>query len=249
MRHSGMNKKTVIFGLALVLIGLFLLGRTFDLIWFSFGDLIRFLIPFGLIALGVWLIVRKKRQEDRIRAEMSISGLQSRAADTSSDHARASRAPDASAFADKQAKAPPESEAGSGAYTSERPCADGTGKIRYSKFLGDMSIDCDGVCLQNAELSMGIGDVEIKLRGAVLSPGLNRMIISGFIGDVRLFIPPELAYTAHCSNFIGDIEIAGRRASGFGNSLESKTPDYDVAERKLYIAANLFIGDIKVYSV
>ena len=245
-----MNKKTVIFGLALVLIGLFLLGRTFDLIWFSFGDLIRLLIPFGLIALGVWLIVRKKHQEDRIRAEMSISGLQSRAAGTFSDHARASRAPDAGAFTDEQATtAPPKSEADSGAFTSERPYSDGTGKVRYSKFLGDMSIDCDRVCLQNAELSIGIGDVEMKLRGAILSPGLNRLIISGFIGDVRLFIPPELAYTAHCSNFIGDIEIAGRRASGFGNSLESKSPDYDAAERKLYIAANLFIGDIKVYSV
>ncbi len=245
-----MNKKTVIFGLALVLIGLFMLGRTFDLIWFSFGDLIRLLIPFGLIALGVWLIVRKKRQEDRIRAEMSISGLQSQATGTFSDHAQASRTPDTGAFADEQATmAPPESESISDAYTTKRPRENGTGKVRYSKFLGDMSIDCDGVSLQNAELSIGIGDVEMKLRGAILSPGLNRMIISGFIGDVRLFIPPEIAYTAHCSNFIGDIEIAGRRASGFGNSLESKSPDYDASERKLYIAANLFIGDIKVYSV
>ncbi len=245
-----MNKKTVIFGLALVLVGLFLLGRTFDLIWFSFGDVIRFLIPFGLIGLGVWLIVRKKHQEDRIRAEMSISSLQSQAASVSAADARASQTPDADTFADDQASGtPPGPEAGPGTSHTEQPSDDGTGKIRYSKLLGDMSIDCDGVSLQNAELSMGIGDVEMKLRGAVLSPGLNRMIISGFIGDVRLFVPPELAYTAHCSNFIGDIEVAGRRTSGFGNSLESKSPNYDAAERKLYIAANLFIGDIKVYSV
>jgi predicted membrane protein len=75
------------------------------------------------------------------------------------------------------------------------------------------------------------------------------MIISGFIGDMRIFIPKEFNYFAHCSNFVGDIDINSKRASGFGNTIEHYTPEYDKAESKLYIAANSFIGDMKIFTV
>jgi len=121
--------------------------------------------------------------------------------------------------------------------------------MRYSKFLGDMYIDMNGVSLQNTEISLGIGDLEMRLHGGKLAPGLNRIVTSGFIGDLRVFMPKDMAYFVHCSNFVGDVEIAGRRASGLGNNLEGKSPDYDQAEEKIYIALNSFIGDIRVYTI
>ncbi|MEW5995667.1 MAG: cell wall-active antibiotics response protein LiaF, partial [Candidatus Zixiibacteriota bacterium] len=80
-----------------------------------------------------------------------------------------------------------------------------------------------------------------------LTAGLNRLIISGFVGDIRIYVPVGMPHFVHCSNFIGDINAGGQKASGFSNTIESQTPDYDSAEAKLYIAANNFIGDIKVF--
>jgi predicted membrane protein len=94
-----------------------------------------------------------------------------------------------------------------------------------------------------------IGDIEVKLHGSKLAPGLNRMVISGFIGDVRVLAPPGMAVFAQCSSFIGDIELFGQRVSGFGNNIDGQTPDYDEAESKLYIASNSFIGDARIYVV
>jgi predicted membrane protein len=48
---------------------------------------------------------------------------------------------------------------------------------------------------------------------------------------------------------VGDIDVMRRRASGFGNSIDSQTANYDSSAMKLYIACNNFIGDIKVYGL
>jgi len=132
---------------------------------------------------------------------------------------------------------------------SASPDAGAAGKTRYSKFIGDMYVDCSGVDLQNIEVSSFIGDVEIKLHGGQLAQGLNRMIVSGFIGDVRILVPDGMAVFTQSSNFIGDIEMMGRRSSGFGNSLGAQTRNYSEAESKLYVASNHFIGDVRVYIV
>ena len=112
-----------------------------------------------------------------------------------------------------------------------------------------MLIDLNGRSLVSVEMSTGIGDVEVRLHGAQLGRGLNRMVISGFIGDIRVFVPMDMPFFASCSNFIGDLELTDRRTSGFGNNIDFQTDDYSSAERKLYIAAHNFIGDIKVHKV
>ena len=58
-----MSGKKALFGLALVLIGLLLLGKSLDLFFFSFRDFTSFFLPLLLIILGFWLIIRKKRRE------------------------------------------------------------------------------------------------------------------------------------------------------------------------------------------
>ncbi len=231
-----MDSRKVVFGLILVLIGLLLLGRSFDLFYFTFGDLFRLLIPLAFIFLGAWLIIRKKGQEDRLKAHTQYRDL---SAGTTS--------------APSQAESYGRRDTTGFQGAGPQPAAPGVdaeaGKVKYSKFLGDLFVDGSNVNLQNVEISMGIGDVEIKLHGGRLVPGLNRIIISGFIGDIRIFIPQNMPYHAHCSNFIGDIDAGGQRTGGLSNTIESQSADYDTAESKLYIAANNFIGDIKLFVV
>ncbi|MEA3296912.1 MAG: hypothetical protein U9R56_03525, partial [candidate division Zixibacteria bacterium] len=197
-----MNKKPVIFGLILVLLGFYLLGRSLGIIWFSMGDLIWLLFPFGLIVLGIWLIIRKKRQEERLHSEAYFTSH------ATTDTGQTSTAPPppphsdtGNTMGDQPNLSTPGTSSTAGTKTTEFPSKEERGPVKYSKFLGDMYINCIGVSLQNVEMSLGIGDLEVKLHGGKLSPGLNRMIISGFIGDVRIFAPPDMAIFFHCSNF------------------------------------------------
>lgn len=254
--HTGlMNKTTIFFGGFLIFIGLFFLLGTLDIIWFSFGDLVRMMFPLILISFGIWLIIRKKEEKNRfhhsyeMHAQSFTESSKEKApeADTGSDPSKVAR---------DQADAPtptplplPRTESFSQQRARASGSSDSTGKISYSKMLGDMLIDCEGVNMGNVEVSMGLGDLEIKLKRAKLSSGLNRMIVSGFIGDIRIYIPHDLPFFAHCSNFIGDIDLAEKHSSGFGNTVEYSTEDYEKAKAKLYIAANCFIGDLKLFRV
>jgi len=234
-----MSNGAKIFGFVLIAFGVLLVARTFDLFYFGIGDLFRHIVPVGLIVLGLWMIGRKKKKLDGIDAEY---------------RAQESGVTFTGSISDQ-----PGSHSGSGAgpegaqtYTTptgEQPFYREAGRLKYSKFVGDMNIDCANLSLENVEVSSVIGDVEINLTGGKLSGGLNRMIFSGFIGDIRIMIPRDFAVFAHCSNFIGDIDVVGRRASGFSNNIDWQSDNYDSADSKLYIAANNFLGDIRIFLV
>ncbi|MBD3333688.1 hypothetical protein GF356_12635 [candidate division GN15 bacterium] len=61
-----MDKRKVTFGLILIVIGFLLLIRSLGIVYFDFGDFVGTLIPLGLIVVGAWLIIRKKREQDRM---------------------------------------------------------------------------------------------------------------------------------------------------------------------------------------
>jgi lia operon protein LiaF len=231
-----MNRKRVIFGLVLVFLGLLLLGRSMDLFYFTFGELFRVLVPLAFIALGVWLIIRKKRHEESFYAHVHFQ----QAAEATATAAHKQH--------DQHTQF---SGASGGAKAGVQPEAPqihaATGAIRYSKFLGDLFVDCNGVNLHNVEVSLGVGDVEIKLHGGKLSPGLNGMVVSGFVGDIRIFAPPTMPLFIHSSNFAGEIEVGGKRTDGVSNTVEFQSDNYGTASAKLYIAASNFIGDIKLF--
>ncbi len=239
----------LIWGIILVFFGIILLGESTGL--FDAEELMSSIAPIGLIIFGLWLILRRKAKVPPSSAGGNYApppppppphssdpyadpGDQQQSSETTSEQQQDS------SHSSRNYEQP---------HMSESPSSDETGKIRYSKTFGDMYIDCNGVNLQNVEISAGVGDLELKLNGGVLGEGLNRLIISSFIGDIRITAPANLPIFTHCSNFVGDIELMGKRASGFGNSIDSQTADYQSSPQKLYVACNSFIGDIKIYGL
>ena len=105
----------------------------------------------------------------------------------------------------------------------------------------DFSGDIDGT-----ELSHFIGDTELNLTGAQLKPGINRMDISSFIGDIKVLVPDGMAVEVHCSGAFGDYFLLDHKEDGIFVSTTGKTPGYDAAENKLKLNCSAFIGDIKV---
>jgi predicted membrane protein len=232
-----------IIGMILIVLGLLLLGRTLGFMFFSFRQILGYFFPLILIALGLWLLARSRGREQAERATTTAGSPFPEQPSTASGRRTV---PNFTPAVDIPNMPPPIKEPTRISATQEP----GKGhKARYNKFIGDMFVDCSGIDLQSVEIGSFIGDVEIKLHGGKLAHGLNRMIVSGFIGDIRVLVPEGMAVFCQGSNFIGDIEMMGRRSSGFGNSLDAQTPNYNDAAAKLYIASNHFIGDVRVYIV
>ncbi len=236
-----MKSKRNTFAFIMVIVGVLLLLRAFGI-----DDLFKFIFPVGIIFLGFWLILKKRNQPSHLKDNDIHINI-----NTDSDSSSFNTSNTQSSFTSTQDTGSQQSETFTESPRfSEQPENTGADRrIRYSKVLGDMYIDCKNMSLQSMEISAGIGDVEIKVHGGILSDGLNRMVISGFIGDCRIMIPPGMEMFAHCSNFIGDVEVLGKRASGFGNNIDAQTTNYNTAPKRLYIAANNFIGDIRIMTI
>lgn len=230
-----MERKSIVFGLILVVLGLLLLLKTLNIHVFSL------FFPAALMIFGLWLIARHNRSK---RPDSGPTYT------TYTEASPSNAGPSFTTSSSSTASSSQSSATGPGqpGWSAETPQFE-SGKVKYSKFMGDMHIDCQNVNLQNVEISMFVGDLNVVLRGGKLSPGLNRMIISGFLGDVQILVPRDLPLFVHCSGFVGDVEVLGKRASGFGNTLDAQTDSYTSADCKLYIATNNFIGDIRVYPV
>ena len=245
------DRSRKIFGFILIFVGILMGGATIELFYFDVGDFLRAILPMGIILLGVWLMVRRKRQDDKLKEKYGSYEQEIKAAFHTQDEPKpAEPDPNMSGFA--KAQSTTEEKSSTSDYdnrSTQSPKRDQSGKIKYNKLFGDIFIDLTNVNAQNVEVSMFIGDCEIKIHGAKLSEGLNRIIISSFIGDIRIFTPKSMPVFVHCSNFIGDIDALGKRSSGFGNNLESQTQSYDSSAQKIYIACNSFIGDIKVLEI
>lgn len=231
-----MKNKRAIIGIALVGLGLFFLLRSLNVIWFGFDELLWRLLPFALIALGIHFILKRRHRSDSPRDELHPDFT------VEPNHTASRQSTDTR----------PESEGTSDreqSRVSAAPSSSEEGKTKFSKMIGDLRIDCNNLNLKSVEVSAFLGDIEVTLLGGRLQSGLNRMIISDFIGDIRILVPKGMPTYVHCSNFIGDIDIFGKRTSGFGNHIEGQTQDYPAATDKLFIAVSSFIADIRVYYV
>ena len=232
-----MDKRKAIFGLVLILLGLFFLGQTTNIIWFDLDDLAEYFLPLLFIALGFWLIVRKKKPK---APPPPPPGNQTT---WPSQTYAAGQAASAGAPGSAHATARSSSE------PSDQPSVDPAGRLKYDRFVGDLNISFQGMSVANVEISSFIGDIEMRLHGAKLAPGLNRIVISGFIGDVRILVPTDMPIFIHGANFVNDIDLLGQHVSGFSNTLDAQSETYAGAESKVYLAINTFIGDIRVYKV
>jgi len=130
-----------------------------------------------------------------------------------------------------------------------RPRADES-FIRYhhSRIFGDRMYEPTGE-IDGASFKHFIGDLELNLTQANFKPGENRIHTSIFIGDLKAFVPKNVALKTNLSIMLGDISVADSAESGFGPSKEYISPNYETAEKKLYIFGRAFIGDIKVRQI
>lgn len=240
-----MSKNKAILGVILILLGVLFLLRGLDLFYFSFGSLIRFILPFALIAIGINMIVRRRQRDLALDADTREHVSSSFAQAQSSQVNTAEPAKYANAAVGQASSESPGSS--ESARLSNSPDGVEDEWVKYNKFIGEMYIDFAGLSVEKIDVSGFIGDVEIKMIDGKLAKGLNRLFVSGFIGDVRIFLPRDIAYSTQCSNFIGDIEVGAKRSSGISNRIDTQSQNYEEAESKLFICANSFIGDIRIY--
>ncbi|MFC4775643.1 cell wall-active antibiotics response protein LiaF [Paenibacillus sp. GCM10023252] len=120
-----------------------------------------------------------------------------------------------------------------------------------SGFIGDIYLGHDYWELKPMNISHFIGDTVLDLTKAQISEGETRVIISSFIGDVKVFVPNDrdVGVTVTSSSFIGDVKVLDQQDSGLFKNIQVNSPHYYEADKKIKIIVSTFIGDVRVTKV
>ena len=247
-------------GVVLIILGFIMLS---DSLGFDISDHIA---PIALIGVGVYLMVRRKNKDMKTSADKHAEFFSQTSKDFENtvnenyqktnfnfDDKVDKMNQTAEKFAEKMDDLSDKFNKSKDDYKKQKSnfteASHSNGKLKYERAFGDLFINCNGLNVENVEVSSAFGNIDMQMKEAIFTDNLNRLIISNFIGNVNIYIPKDIAVFVNCSNFIGDIIALNKRSTGFGNKVESFSPDYDSATRKFYIACSSFIGDINIISV
>ncbi|MGQ8871366.1 cell wall-active antibiotics response protein LiaF [Paenibacillus sp. TSA_86.1] len=129
---------------------------------------------------------------------------------------------------------------------------EGNGKtFNKSTFIGDFHMGKEVFTLKPMNISSFIGDTVIDLTKAQIPYGETKIVISHFIGDVKVFVPEDMdvGISLTTSSFLGDMKLLGTKRGGFMGNAQEETPHYREAGKKVRIIVSVFIGDVKVNKV
>lgn len=119
-------------------------------------------------------------------------------------------------------------------------------RVYKSSLIGDINMGKEMFELENLHLWNGIGDVDLDLTRAILPEGEAKILISGWIGDIDVIVPKDMAIWIETRIKIGEIRVLGVSEDGISKEQEYKSPGYDEAFQKVHMIIELKIGDIRV---
>lgn len=122
-------------------------------------------------------------------------------------------------------------------------------KFYKSSFIGEIKLGKNLFELEDLSIWNGIGDISIDFSKAIMAEGETEVEIRGLIGDVKLYIPREIPVEINANVWIGEYRIFDEHENGWGKGYTYKSPDYEIAPRKLRLIIDYKIGDIRILDI
>ncbi len=113
-----------------------------------------------------------------------------------------------------------------------------------AKLIGDIRRR-QGDKVQNEEIWVGIGDVDLFLTDADVPTGETRLRMVGFVGDIDLRIPEDVGLSITSLAFVTEAKMFGEKKSHIATPYEYVSPGYAEAERKIRLETTFFVADMK----
>jgi lia operon protein LiaF len=81
--------------------------------------------------------------------------------------------------------------------------------------------------------------------------GETRVYVSSFIGDVKVFVPNDIAVGIKVisSCLIGDVKVLDQKRGGLFNQMSVETPNYADSDKRVVLVVSSFIGDVRITKV
>jgi lia operon protein LiaF len=122
--------------------------------------------------------------------------------------------------------------------------------------VGDLRLGDQPWALEDSSHNIGVGEIYVDLTTALLKEGVTVFNLSGWVGDIQVIMPEDLAVEISATVRVGNIDIFGQeqefknksmeKRSGVSNRLDFKSDGFEDAFKKIRMHVSLNIGDISI---
>ncbi|MCP3742569.1 cell wall-active antibiotics response protein LiaF [Rossellomorea sp. BNER] len=119
----------------------------------------------------------------------------------------------------------------------------------HNVFIGEMKFKDPNWPLEPMSLHNGIGNYYFDLSKAYIPEGETPILIKGWIGDLKMLIPEDVAVEIDVNVSIGEIRLFDRKSSEVSPQYYYRSPDYDEANKRIRMSISLKIGSVRVRHV
>lgn len=96
------------------------------------------------------------------------------------------------------------------------------------------------------EIWVGVGDVRLDMTQADIPAGETVLYVLGFIGDVKLRLPPGVGVAVSSAAAVNHARILGQRYETFFDTLHFAGEGYETAARRIRLEVTAFVADLRI---
>ncbi len=125
--------------------------------------------------------------------------------------------------------------------------------------IGELKLGDKPWALEDSSYNIGIGEMEIDLTTAMISDGTTNLKLTGWVGEIQIKAPEDMALEIFADVRVGSIRIfdfekeftkhSKMRRSGASSSVTYRSENFDEATKRVRINASMNVGEISVKGV
>ncbi len=122
-------------------------------------------------------------------------------------------------------------------------------KMNKGFIVGDIRFSEPNWPLESMNLYNAIGDYYFDFSKAFIPEGETPIDIKGWIGDVKMIIPENVPVEITLKVQVGDIKLFDQKSADIRSELYYRSPEYELASKKIKLNVNVKIGSIRISRV
>lgn len=116
-------------------------------------------------------------------------------------------------------------------------------------FVGSQKVINEVFEWDDINIQCGFGDTIIDLGMTMLPPGESTVVIKGFIGDIQLLVPFDVAVVVNHSCISGKLKVFEEETELFNANIIHYPQNEETSLRTIKIITNVMVGNVEVKRV
>lgn len=119
----------------------------------------------------------------------------------------------------------------------------------HNVFIGELKFKDPNWPLEPMSIHNGIGNYYFDLSKAYIPEGETPILIKGWMGELKMLVPEDVAVEIDVCVSVGEIRLFDRKSSEVSPQYYYRSPDYEEANKRIRMSIAIKIGSVRIMRV